>query len=438
MRPIAPKVKQIYVSAMSTLGSRERSLGAPDLGSERVGALRPEPRSHDGRVAGRFSDPAVALRAGRTRNLRSALSIHSQAFEMSARRSTRSLLFADHLLVDEVAAMTLSRVPSKRGSALASLGCAVLLGVPGLTAVEMSQPSAGPARLAVAFGIAMASLLGLAECLRRVVLGFRWKFQSKPTYEVADLCSWPSGLGNGRQLLLDVCEAADSSSVELVLRVRPENESAIELYRRSGFVPIGQADAQRLERMVRVPRRGAAGVTRPDRLEVPFGVVCGVLIAVVAWSFRSTNSDLLAGACLVGGLGALARASLVDIRELRLPNFWTAFALISGIAGSLVSSSGPSALLGIVVSAAPFVLLHLLDPSALGFGDVKFAAAAGAVVAIVWWPAAPVIAVVALASALAVRLVRPSGPRAFGPNLMAGTLLASLVATSLVSKGIVT
>ena len=103
-----------------------------------------------------------------------------------------------------------------------------------------------------------------------------------------------------------------------------------------------------------------------------------------------------------------------------------------------MSSSGPSALLGIVVSAAPFVLPHLLDPSALGFGDVKFAAAAGAVVAIVWWPAVPVIAVVALASALAVRLVRPGGPRAFGPNLMAGTLLASLVATSLVSKGIVT
>ncbi|MEP1123700.1 MAG: prepilin peptidase [Ilumatobacter sp.] len=166
--------------------------------------------------------------------------------------------------------------------------------------------------------------------------------------------------------------------------------------------------------------------------------MCVVLIAVVAWSFGSTNSDLLAHLCLVAGLGALARASLVDIRELRLPNFWTAFALISGVAGSVVGSSGPSALLGIIVSAVPFLLLHLLDPSALGFGDVKFAAAAGAVIAIVWWPAASVIAVVALASALVVRLVRPSGPRAFGPNLMAGTLFASLVATSLVSKGIVT
>ncbi len=334
--------------------------------------------------------------------------------------------------------MTLSRVPSWLGSVLASLGCAVLLGVPGLMAVEMSRLSVGPARFAVAFSIAVASLLGLAECLRRVVLSFRWRFQTKPTYEIAGLCSWPSSRGTGRQLLHDVCGAADSASVELALRVRPDNERAVVLYRRSGFVPLGDADAQRFVRMVRVPKGGADSVTSPRRLEVLFGVVCVVLIAVVVRSFRSTNSDLLVGVCLVGGLGALTRAAYVDIRELRLPNFWSAFALVSGIAGSVISWSGSSALVGIVVSAAPFLLLHLLDPSALGFGDVKFAAAAGAVIAVVWWPAATLIAVTALTSALVVRLVRPSGPRAFGPNLMAGTLFASLVATSLVSKGIVT
>lgn len=438
MVPLARGVNQLYVFAMSTLGSRGRSLGAPDLGSERVGAVRPEPRSHHCRVVGRFADPAVAFRVGRIRNVRSALSIHSHAFGMPARRSAGSLGFADHLLVDEGAAMTLSRVPSRMSSGLALLGCAVLLGVPGLMAFEMSQPSVGLAHLAVAFSIAMVSLFGLAECLRRVVLGCRWKFQSGPTYEIADLSSWPSGLGRGRQLLLDVCDAADSAPVELVLRVRPDNERAIALYRRSGFVRFADADAHRLERMVRVPNRAADSVSSPGRPQVLFGVVCGVFIAVVAWSFKSMNSDLLAGVCLVAGLGALARAACVDIRELRLPNFWTALALISGFAGSLVGSSGSKALLGIVVSAAPFVLLHLLDPSALGFGDVKFAAAAGAVVAIVWWPATSVIAVVALASALAVRLVRPSGARAFGPNLMAGTLLASLAATALVSKGFVT
>lgn len=423
---------------MATFAGRGRSLGAPDLRSERVGAVRPEPRSRHCRIVGRFADPAVAFRAGRIRNVRSALSIHSHAFGMPSRRSAGSLVFADHLLVDEGAAMTLSRVPSRLGSVLASLGCAVLLGVPGLMAIEMSRLSVGPARCAVAFSIAVASLLGLAECLRRVVLSFRWRFQAKPTYEIADLCSCPSGLGTGRQLLHDVCCAADSASVELVLRVRPDNERAVELYRRSGFVPLGDADAQRFVRMVRVPKGGVDRVTSPRRLEVLFGVVCVVLIAVVAWSFRSTNSDLLVGVCLVGGLGALARAAYVDIRELRLPNFWTATALVSGIAGSGISSSGSSALFGIVVSATPFLLLHLLDPSALGFGDVKFAAAAGAVIAIVWWPAATVIAVTALTSALVVRLALPSGPRAFGPNLMAGTLLASLVATSLVSKGIVT
>jgi hypothetical protein len=48
------------------------------------------------------------------------------------------------------------------------------------------------------------------------------------------------------------------------------------------------------------------------------------------------------------------------------------------------------------------------------------------------------IVIAALASSLVIRLVRPSGPRAFGPNLMGGTLIAVLFASALVSKGIAT
>lgn len=334
--------------------------------------------------------------------------------------------------------MTLSRVPGRIAGVLATFGCVVLLSVPGLMVVEMSRMSADPARVAVAAGIAAASLVGLIECLRRAVLGCRWKFQSAPTYEVADLCSWPTGLRNGRQLLVGVCDAADRVSIDLVLRVRPNNERAIELYRRCGFAPFGDPAGRRLARMVRVGRREVGSIPSARRSEILFGSISGVLIAAVAWAFRSTTSDLLATSCLVGGLAALARAAIIDIRELRLPNLWTGVALVSGVAGSVVAASGSSAFLGIAVSAAPFALLHLLDPGALGFGDVKFAAGAGAVVSIVWWPVAAVIVVIALASSLVIRLVRPRDPRAFGPNLMAGTLCAALVATSLLSKGIAT
>ena len=438
VHPLASGVNQLCVFRIATLGSRGRLLGAPHLGSERLGAVRPEQGLGDRRIERRRADRITAFGVGRIRNLRAARSIHSEAFAMPAHRSVGSLLFADHIVADRGAAMTLSRVPSRTAGALAMFACAVLLGVPAMMAVEMSRPSVGPARAAVDAGIAVASLVGLMECLGRVVLGCRWKFRSKPTYEIADLCSWPAGFGSGRRLLDDVCDAADSASVELVLRVRPHNERAIELYRQCGFAALGNAEGRQLARMIRGGHRSADSVPSPGRLEVLFGATCGLLIVVVAWTIRSTNSDLLAACCLVGGLGALARGAFVDIGGLRLPNFWTALALLSGVAGSLVGSSGFSALLGIVVTAVPFTLLHLLDPEALGFGDVKFAAAAGAVVAIVWWPAATLIVVAALASSLVIRLGRPSGPRAFGPNLMGGTLIAVLFASALVSKGIAT
>jgi leader peptidase (prepilin peptidase)/N-methyltransferase len=162
-----------------------------------------------------------------------------------------------------------------------------------------------------------------------------------------------------------------------------------------------------------------------------------LLIGVVLVGFWSTNAGLLVTACLGCGLGALARGTAIDLRELRLPNFWTAVAFASGLAGSFVATSGADAVRGVVVATAPFLLIHLLDPKALGFGDVKYAGAAGSIVAVVWWPATILMVVVALTTSLIGRVVRPSGPRAFGPYLMAGTLVASLAATTLLGKGLV-
>jgi leader peptidase (prepilin peptidase)/N-methyltransferase len=140
---------------------------------------------------------------------------------------------------------------------------------------------------------------------------------------------------------------------------------------------------------------------------------------------------------VASGLCLLCAAAIVDIRAFRLPNRFLLVAAVLAALAAYFAGAVDSALAAPVMGAAPFLLVHLADPSALGFGDVKFAAVAGALIAPWWWPAAVLMAVVALAVACAMRLARPSGPRALGPSLFIGTLVALLVSIVLVQKGLV-
>lgn len=432
--PLAQDVDRLYVFDMATFGGRGRSLGAPDPRSERDGAERPDDHSNDQLEAGSRTDAELVFGGGRTSGLRSALTIHSNAFGLAKRRSLASLLFADRVVVERGAALTLSRVPGRAVGVLLMVASVSLVAVPGLMAVEMSRDSAGTVRLIVALLIALASLVGLIECLRRTLLAWRWRSLPGPLFEVADLCAWPAGNRRGRRLLGHVCEAANEASVGLVLRVRSTNALAAEVYRGAGFEVVNDVDASRMARMIRPVRSvRASGPTRSSR---PLSAFCAFLIAALAIGNWTLDRDLLGAICLLAGLSSLAYAAFVDARELRLPNFWTGLALTCGIAGSLVSSSWSAASLGAAVAAMPFLLMHLLDPKALGFGDVKFAVAAGTVIAIVWWPAAAALAVVAFTTSLALRLLGSQGPRAFGPSLLVGTLTAVFAAVTF-SKGIV-
>lgn len=420
---------------MATLEGRGRSLGVPDLGSERNGAVRPEGPSVDLHDGHRTTGPRGHLRPSRIRGIRQALTVHSEAFAGKKRGSLRSLLYADGVIVGPGAAMTASRVPSRRlGVALLVAGLASMT-VPGLVVAEMSRGSWGAARAIVGVLLAFASIAGLIECLRRSLLAWRWRTRPMQLIEIADVCASPAGVGNAGRLLTQVCAEADETSTGFVLRVHRTNERAIALYRRAGFILEASADDQQLAVMTRCE----SAAPRPTRdANLPAGGVGAVLIGVATTTYWTANRDVLAALCLLCGLGALVRAATIDVRELRLPNVWTGLALACGVGGAIAVGAGFTVALGLAVGAAPFLLLHLLDPKALGFGDVKFAGAAGAVIAIVWWPASVFMALAALSTSLVCRIIRPRGPRAFGPYLMLGTLVALFAARFLDSKGLST
>ena len=80
---------------------------------------------------------------------------------------------------------------------------------------------------------------------------------------------------------------------------------------------------------------------------------------------------------IVAGIVFIALAAIVDLRSRRIPNVLVGAALLLVIVG------GPdrgSALAGAALAAAPLFVLVAIRPGAMGMGDAKLAAAAGAVV----------------------------------------------------------
>ena len=100
--------------------------------------------------------------------------------------------------------------------------------------------------------------------------------------------------------------------------------------------------------------------------------------------------------------------SLIDIRELRIPNRILIWGFIVTIAAMILAGlaiSDPTRILqalgGGAISIASFFLLHLVKPSGLGMGDVKFAGLIGGALS---WIAFPIgligLAIAFVASAL--------------------------------------
>jgi leader peptidase (prepilin peptidase) / N-methyltransferase len=167
-------------------------------------------------------------------------------------------------------------------------------------------------------------------------------------------------------------------------------------------------------------------------------LVCGAgLCAALTLLTACTGRIPLSAATTIA---ALVPAVVVDMREHRLPNrlvgaaaaLGTACFLIAAAVGSTLDISGElvSAGVGSLMMSVPLLALHLVSPSAMGFGDVKAAAVLGAGLGLV----APLFALVALVIASAttavVGVVMRRSAMPFGPGLVGGAMIALAVAAA--------
>ena len=160
-------------------------------------------------------------------------------------------------------------------------------------------------------------------------------------------------------------------------------------------------------------------------------VVAAVVALVVA-------PPPLVGLAVVCALAFAVAAAVVDVQDRRIPD-----ALVAAIAGTALvmfvretfdghaAAAAGSILLGAVVMATPVLVVHVVDPSAMGFGDVKLAAALGAVIGLADWRWAMVALCVASGATAAVGLARRVRDLPLAPGLVAGTIaaLAGVAAT---------
>jgi leader peptidase (prepilin peptidase)/N-methyltransferase len=155
--------------------------------------------------------------------------------------------------------------------------------------------------------------------------------------------------------------------------------------------------------------------------------VIGALALAVTW---------LGGLGLRLALVALALAPLVmaghiDVQIRRLPNrLLGSAALPAGLAVALAygwtSVAALSAILGIAATAGPLLALHLINPSGMGFGDVKLGVVLGLLVSTADWRLGLAVLLIASLGSALWCLTRSQSSIAFGPPLI-GSLVLVLV-----------
>lgn len=143
---------------------------------------------------------------------------------------------------------------------------------------------------------------------------------------------------------------------------------------------------------------------------------------------------------LASGLAVavLVPPALIDVHYRRLPNRWVGSAALTfAIATALQVALGQqvdlrSAGLGAVVLAGPILALHLVSPSAMGFGDVKAGVVLGACLGAIDWQLALAGLALAAGATSVTAIVRDRSIVAFGPGLVAGSLIALAAHTTFV------
>lgn len=169
-----------------------------------------------------------------------------------------------------------------------------------------------------------------------------------------------------------------------------------------------------------------SGDAAPTRMHAALAVAAAAAVVAVAIA-----PPPLVGLMVAFALAFALAAALVDVQERRIPD-----ALVIAIAGTAVvmlaresfdghgAAATGSILLAAAAMSVPVIVVHLVDPAAMGFGDVKLAAALGAVVGLADWRWAMVALCIASGATAAVGLIRRSRDLPFAPGLVAGTIVA--------------
>ncbi|MGW0575959.1 prepilin peptidase [Streptomyces sp. NPDC002920] len=205
--------------------------------------------------------------------------------------------------------------------------------------------------------------------------------------------------------------------------------------------PASAADGGRLAARAATPDAEADARAEPSASYGPGGLLLPALTGAVcaALALATGVRPELGAWLLLAPVGVLL--AVVDVRVRRLPDPLTfllaasALALLGPVA-LLPEHAGTwtGALLGAPALAAAYLLLHLLNPGGLAFGDVKLALGIGAVLGWYGWPTMLLGTFAAfLLGALyggALVVARRAGRRttiAFGPFMLVGAFAGLLI-----------
>jgi len=305
----------------------------------------------------------------------------------------------------------------------------MLMATPAVALGLAADPALGAVGRLLWLGSAFVlTIAGIVVVTRHLLLARRWA-RSASVLELSNFASGSPGNGDAASLLGQVVAKADAQRRHLVLRVDHSNERAIVLYRRHGFVKLKGVSSTGQLSMERTTR----DVGTAARNEYRFLLVAVSVVAVLAIAVTEVASPLMV-VSLALALTSLGVAAGVDFRSMRIPNSLLVVAAVFGAVAADVTNAGLAPLAGAGIAAAPLLLIHLLDPEAIGFGDVKFAVASGVVVGAIAWPVAIVVPLVGFVGVAIARIVSPRLPRPFGPYLMVATT-AAVVAAAFISTG---
>jgi leader peptidase (prepilin peptidase)/N-methyltransferase len=143
----------------------------------------------------------------------------------------------------------------------------------------------------------------------------------------------------------------------------------------------------------------------------------------------------VAGAVVFAALLPAAWAASVDVRTGRLPNHLvvasvvpTGALLVHEVIGGFTTAAVVATVAAAALFAVPPFVIHLVEPAAMGFGDVKLAAVLGAAIGMVDYRAALLALCFASAGTAVVGLVLRRQTMPLGPGLVVGAAGALVVA----------